>query len=221
MRVYSILVSKNAFPDFFMSIPQSSHAPASVLGPAIARLGIPVFLFSVVFLAATLVLRLLLTPDRFPVRIGDRVVRLSDLEQEQKLLMEQRADLTNRQGFVTESRAPVLHQMRLLAARIPPIGRVLMGAEEARSSFRAGGSDPVSFSQITADGSGATVTLVGDVKNAGDRSMQILASFVDGLRAMPLPVSVSEPEYVQRTHPDGTVSSPFTIHISLTHAALR
>lgn len=204
-----------------MSAPASPSTSTSILLPAVSRLGIPVFLFSIVFLAATLGLRLLLTPDRFPVRIGDHVVRLSALEAEQKALLEQRADLMNQHGVVTESRAPVLHQMRVLATRIPPIGRVMMGIDDVRAGFAAGGIDPISIVQITANGPGGTVTLHGEVKDAGDRSLQILASFVDGLRAMPFPVSVSEPEYVRRTNADGTISSPFVITVSLTHVISR
>lgn len=204
-----------------MNAPPSSPMAPSILLPAISRLGVPVFLFSVVFLVATIGLRVLLTPDRFPVRIGDHVVRLSALEAEQKALLEQHADLMNQHGVVTESRAPVLHQMQVLAARIPPIGRVMMGIDDVRAGFAAGGIDPISIVQITADGSGGTVTLHGEVKDAGDRSIQMLASFVDVLRAMPFPVSVSEPEYVRRTNADGTISSPFVITVSLTHVIPR
>lgn len=201
--------------------PPKASAPlqTGVLLPAIARLGFPLFVFSVMLLGATLGLRLLLTPDRFPVRIGDRVVRLADLEAEQEALLLRKADLLNRHTGITESRAPVLNQLRQLSRQIPPIGRVLPAIEDVRTSFAAGGTDPVSIAQITIDRSQARIVLTGDVKNAGDRSIQMLASFVDGLRAIPL--SVSEPEYVQRQNPDGTTSSPFLITVSLPHAVAR
>lgn len=203
--------------------PPKASAPlqTGVLLPAIARLGLPLFVFSVMLLSATLGLRLLLTPDRFPVRIGDRVVRLADLEAEQEVLLLRKADLLNRHTGITESRAPVLNQLRQLSHQIPPIGRALLAIEDVRTSFAAGGIDPVSIAQITIDGSQAKIVLTGAVKNVGDRSTQMLALFVDGLRAIALPLSVSEPEYVQQQNPDGTTSSPFLITVSLPHAIAR
>ena len=198
----------------------ASAAPAAetrVLLPAIERLGIPVFLFGVIFLLATVALTQILTPDRFPVRIGDKVVRIADLESEQKRLMNQKADLTSRPSTVTESRAPVLHQLAVLRGQVRPVGQTLMNIETVRASFKAGDADPIAIPQMDAEGSGGRLRLGGEVKDVGGRSMQILASFVDGLRAIPTVETVTEPEYSQHKDPAGITVSPFSVTVTLKH----
>ncbi len=201
--------------------PTHSASPApsdGILLPAIERLGLPVFLFGVIFLLATLALTIILTPDRFPVRLGDRVVRLTDLESEQRSLLSQKADLEAAPSPIAESRAPVLHQLKALRSTIAPTGVAMLLVENARRSFTTVLADPIVFSSFSVGGSGSHIRLSGDVTDDGGRSMQILASFVDGLRAIPVVDTVTEPEYSQRKNDEGHTVSPFIITLTLKRA---
>ena len=191
---------------------------ASVLLPALADLGISVLLFGVVFLSATVVLVVLATPDRFPVRIGDRVVRLSDLESEQKALLSRKVDLQSRRSPATETRAPVLHQLSLLRSRVLPVGPTLLKIEDVRRSYASGTTDPISLLETDVSGSGTIIRVTGEVKASTGQSIRTLASFVDALRSLPLVVSVSEPEYAEHPLSNGVVISSFSIILSLAHA---
>ncbi len=195
----------------------SPPASSSVLLPAISRLGVPVFLFGVAFLIATSVLTSLVTPDRFPVRIGDTVVRLIDLEAEQKKLLQEKSALEMTSGLFEESRTPVLHQLGLLRSHIVPVGRLLLQIEESRVSFRSGDHDPIVLASLQISGSGSRILLGGEVRTPGDSSMQTLASFVDILRSLPHVASVREPEYTKHQETDGTTVSPFSITLLLDH----
>ena len=196
----------------------SEARPSHVLLSAIARLGLPLFLFGSAFFLLTIALVLLATPDRFPVHIGDRSVRLSDLESEQKKLLREQVDLESRTGSPLESRAPVLHQVAQLRRRSIPVGSVLLEIDVLRASFISGDIDPISLSKIDVFGSGTTIRLTGEVHAQRGQSVQILASFVDGLRAFALVDSVSEPEYTEQPRADGTGSAPFSFLLSLKHA---
>ena len=190
---------------------------ASVLLPALADLGISVLLFGVVFLSATAALVVLATPDRFPVRIGDRVVRLSDLESEQKALLSRKVDLQSRRSPATETRAPVLHQLSLLRSRVLPVGPMLLKIEDVRRSYASGTTDPISLLETDVSGSGTIIRVTGEVKAPTGQSIRTLASFVDALRALPLVFSVSEPEYAEHPLSEDVVISPFSIMLSLAH----
>lgn len=199
--------------------PQDDIRPMQVLLGVMERLGLPVFLFGFLFLILTTALTFVLTPDRFPVRIGDRVVRLIDLKDEQKKLLSEKANLTAKEIAVPDSRAPVLRQLALLKPRVTSVGTVLLAIDDVRLRFKTDTVDPVSLPQITVNGSGTVITLGGVVKDSGASTMRTLASFVDGLRSIPSVLSVSEPEYTEKKDTDGVSLSPFSIVITLPHAA--
>jgi hypothetical protein len=53
----------------------------------------------------------------------------------------------------------------------------------------------------------------GEVRDPQGRSVQLLGSFVDGLRGIPLIQSVTEPEYRSDPVPSGGTVSPFTLSL--------
>jgi hypothetical protein len=195
--------------------PFSSNS-IGVLLPALERLGLPLCIFGVVFLCATFFLTVLLTPDRFPVRIGERVIRVQDLESEEKFLASKQAKLLMlRAKLSEESRSSMLHDVEKLKADILPWGRALLSIDEVRRSFATAGSDPISLPVVEVRGAEGKILLGGEVRDASGRSIQLLASFVDGLRKDPLFQSVSEPEYQQVLEPNGTSVSSFSITLLL------
>jgi hypothetical protein len=187
---------------------------AAVLLPALSKLGVPVGIFGAAFFVIAVVITLLFSPDRFPVRAGDKTVRLYDLESEERALKSRKAELLEtRQKILGSSEATILRQVEKLRADITPVGTVLLGIETVRASFKAAGNDPISIPQVNFDGT--HLTIGGEVRDSSGRSMQVLASFVDELRALGAVTSVSEPEYKTNTLPDGTTVSPFTITLTL------
>lgn len=199
--------------------PAALNPPTSVAGlrtcvllPAIARMGMSVFVFGAVFLVFMFIVSALVSPDRFPVRINDRTVRLQDLMGEQEKLSDEHAMLLAARAQIGERvQAPVLRQVETLRQGTKPLGAALLGIDEVRVGF----DTAISLPHVTFDVTGGTLRLGGDVRDPQGRSVQLLASFVDGLRAVPLIASVTEPEY--RADPlssGGTVSS-FTLSITL------
>lgn len=190
----------------------------AVLVPALARLGVSVGVFGGAFFLIALVLTMLFSPDRFPVHVGDKTVRLHELEAEEKDLIATKANLmSERQKILADSDAPVLHQVEKLRALTSPIGSALLGVEDVRQRFRTVSSDPISLPGISFDGQVNVLKLSGDVRDAGGRSMQILASFVDELRTLPFFESVSEPEYKAEPLQGGGTLSRFSITLRFAH----
>jgi glycerate-2-kinase len=84
-----------------------------------------------------------------------------------------------------------------------------------RRGFSTSQADPISLPTVQVSGSGGLITVGGEVHDKSGRSMQLLASFVDGLRGIRMFEHVSEPEYRETSGNDGSSSSPFTLTITL------
>lgn len=209
----------------------SSSASASasepeVLLPAVARLGVPVLLFGTVFLLLSFALTFLVSPDRFPVRMGDKVVRLSDLQTEEYSLKTRQAELLDeRAKNLKDADAPVLTQVTKLRSEFDAVGPLLLEVEKTRKSFAVGDNDPIRMPKVEYDAPTHRLTLGGDVTDPSGRSVSILSSFVDALRKLPMlqtdsgRTAVSDPsEYVQSSASGGGTVSPFSIVITLPHA---
>ena len=184
--------------------------------PAFERLALPALIFGLLFFMATFGITMLLTPDRFPVRIGDRVVRLIDLETEQRALLVEKVELETNHDVSLDSRAPVLRQLAMLKPRVTPVGAALLAIDDVRLRFRTPTVDPISLPRVFV-ASGTVIRIGGEVRDMGGSTMRTLASFVDGLRTIPFVLSVSEPEYSERKDADGTTVSPFVITLTLPH----
>lgn len=198
--------------------PAGEVRSSGVLLPAISHLGLPAAVFGGVFLVLTVVLIALTSPDRFPVRIGDKIVRLSTLEAEAQSLHERETAIQReREALKNESSAPVLHDVLRLREDMYPVGRALLAIDGVRRGFATAAADPISLPTVLISGSGGMITLGGEVRDENGRSMQLLASFVDGLRALPMAKTVTEPEYREIGTQDGVSVSPFRITITLLH----
>ncbi len=185
----------------------------------VERLGVSVAIFGAVFLVIALAITMVVSPDRFPVRLGDSIVRLSELQAEEVKLKRMKGDLLEeRQKLLQDSNVPVLHQVEKLRQDILPVGSVMLAIEDVRKSFKVGTSDPIALPDIQFQSDTGKLVLTGLVRERSGQSLQILASFVDGLRRIPLLESVTEPEYIQNTEDEWYVS-PFTITLTLHHAS--
>jgi hypothetical protein len=204
---------KQAAPDTGSSVGEGGDA---ILLPAISKIGLPVAVFGVAFLILTFVLISLTSPDRFPVRIGTNVVRLSELEaQSDALDREEKSIAAERQKLTIESSATTLHEVRRIKATVFPVGPALLAIDSIRRGFSTSQADPISLPSVEVSASGGLITVGGEVHDKSGRSMQLLASFVDGLRGIRMFQHVSEPEYKELPSSDGSSSSPFLLTITL------
>lgn len=184
---------------------------------AMHHLGLPLITFGGCLCLLMIVLMFLFTPDRFPVRIGEQAIALSALTSEQEeLRLEESRLLDERRSIGQSVPTPVLHQVRTLSADFVPVGSVLQAVSTVRQSFVINGQDPVRIDSVQVDASARRMTVAGRMIDAS-RSVEMLASFVDGLRASPLFASVSEPDYSVEHGADGAIFSPFTITLVLAH----
>lgn len=182
-----------------------------VLLPAIAKLGLPMLIFGVVFIILAWVLTMLVSPDRFPVRVGESIVRLADLQSEERRLKSKQAELLDERKEILENTdAPVLRQVEQRRAGTISIGGILQAVNDTRATFKLGASDPIAIPGVYFDLSHRKLTISGTVTDPGNRSIQILASFVDGLRKIPGVAAVSEPEYAAQES-----VAPFSITLTL------
>lgn len=69
------------------------------------------------------------------------------------------------------------------------------------------------FTTLAIDG--AHVTVEGDVRNAGTRSMTVLAAFIDAVVQLPMVKNVERPAFTRETLPDGSMHSPFRFTFDL------
>jgi hypothetical protein len=162
------------------------------------------------------------SPDRFPVRVGDRIVRLSELQEEEKLLRKKQGELLiEREKLLANSDAPVLTQLGKLRAETDSLGPILLEIDAVRRSFIVNDIDPIRIPEVTYDGAARTLTIGGQVIDPAGRSVSILSRFVDALRNIPRLQStekqtVSDPaEYAQRDRAEGGSISDFSIRITL------
>lgn len=208
--------------------PSAEKAPAStgqekLVLCALARLGVPVLIFGVVFFLLSFALTYLVSPDRFPVRVGDRIVRLADLEKEEADLQQKKISLlATREKLLQDSDAPVLTQVAKLRTEGDEVGLLLLDINAVRKTFITGDVDPIRIPHVDYDGEAHVLTLGGDVIDPAGRSVSILSRFVDALREIPSLHStekqtVSDPaEYAQRDLPEGGTISSFALQI-MTH----
>lgn len=191
-----------------------------VLLPAVSKLGVPVAIFGAVFLVLAFTLTVIVSPDRFPVRVGDKIVRVSELQAEETELKRKQGDLVSiREKLLATADAPILRQVQSLRAEFTDPGSVLLEVERVRKSFAVGGNDPISLPRVEFDAERSMILLGGTATDSGNRSIQILAAFVDGLRRIAGIERVAEPEYAETQTPDGGTTAPFAITLTLQHGS--
>lgn len=195
---------------------QSQTGQPGALRQALHRLSVPTLLFGTVVLLASMTLSCVLTPDRFPVQVAGTVLRIGDLAQERRLLLEQQALLIDeRREFRRRDDAPTLGMIRRLRRERPAVGttwqHVLLALAEASAGGTRWSQDGVAYHQ-------GVLQIEGDVRDLGGRSIQALAGIVDILRIVPGVRAVREPTYTTEPDPDGGSRSPATLHLTFDHA---
>ncbi len=174
-------------------------------------LAMPFLLFSTVFLLGCIAMLLILTPGRFPVQAGDKLVQFSDITAERDGLKAEHTDLlseANRVASITPT--PVLNLIHGQGVMTNiHSARAMSAIETAVLNFSSVGTRSVIVEFVHMDAK--SISLSGKVYDNEGRSVQLLASFVDRIRDSKLFTSVSEPEYKQLRDSNGAPYSPFAI----------
>ena len=191
--------------------------PPTSLSAAVERLALPAFIFSAIFLTGVLTLTVLFDPGRYPVRVGNSVVRLRDLATEHAALLTREAELAKEEQSLDElTPTPTLTMLRQLRAERAPSYEAIVAVERARRTFSLASGNPITLAKAALSDD-KTLTITGDVADQAGRTMQLLAAFVDRLRDQKVFVTVSEPEYRDELDGSGMPRSPFVITLTLRH----
>ncbi len=183
---------------------------------ALENLAVPLSVFGGVFLIGMIGLSVLFSPGRFPVRLGERMVRFRDLQTEEQLLIARQQELLKERARVLSlTPAPTLAHIASLRAERPPVLPALVALETARREMMTAGRENIVIHGTFYDASDGRLRVEGDAFDADGGSIRMLALFVDTLRASSSFASVSEPEYREVRDGSGVVSSPFVLTLRL------
>lgn len=73
------------------------------------------------------------------------------------------------------------------------------------------GPNAITLSHLDYDASTSVVSVSGDVRDVGLRSMTVLASYTESLETMPFVQHLIRPAFTREQNADGTFHSPFTL----------
>ncbi len=174
-------------------------------------LRVPFFLFAFTLFIGSVLLLIVLTPSRFPVQTGERMVRFGDVTAERDALRAEQAKLLDEQSRIASlTPTPTLnliHGSRAFAAQ--QVATATAEFSDIAATFDT--ALQIDFLRVHA----SALSVSGMIRSDQGRSIALLASFVDRLRESPFFTSVSEPEYRQTRTQDGHLVAPFAINITL------
>lgn len=190
--------------------PKEPEKMPSQIEQLLGRLGAPACIFSGTLFALVLLLSIIMAPERFPIHLQGNVVQIKELKTEVRRLKTLEASLREQRLHMKSDDASVLSSALATAkASILPVGRIFMEVERTRAMF----GDAIALPHVVWTGNIKTLVIGGVLKDPNGRSIQLLAAFVDGLRAIEGVVSVSEPEYTTSREPSGVSTTPFQLTI--------
>lgn len=185
-------------------------------GTVLQRSSVALFLFSAALCGALTVSRLLLLPRYTQVTFGGATEDASSLRERSSALQ---ASILAQEHERDELILPLQDTFyRLLVSekhRRPDVAMLLRRVENVAAQFTDDGKPQVFFERVAVLGDERSVQLQGTVRNAGPRSMTVLAQFTEALRALPVAASVVSPQFTRTVLPDGSLASPFAISFQL------
>jgi len=194
----------------------NTDSTTSGLGSALRRGSVSLLLFSFVLCGALVCSKVFLLPRYTRVEVDGKFRDVESL----------RAHHVSLQASILESEQerdvlifPVhddLYQSLVKEKHLQPDSvELLKRVQNIADQFTNNGTRRVFLNSLEVHGSDRSVVLNGDVRNAGPRSMTLLAQFVEALRALPVVQELSNPQFKRQVNADGSYKSPFTISIIL------
>lgn len=192
----------------FVPRPAENHALSR-------RLARSILLFTAVFGATLGVSRQFLLPQLMTLRIGETSVLATDVANlEQKLTLTVRTIEQQRDRLVLPGQDELSRVRRAEQQTVFSIE--FLEDEMKLLAHRASGSDgSVVFHKIHYDAQTRRVSVRGDVRDVGPRSMTVLAQFTDFLEHHEGVLAIEPPLFVREHDEQTGFHSPFSIHFTI------
>ncbi len=194
---------------------QTPITPARTINDVIVRSGVPFFLFGLVLSGLLVVSRAELLP-----RLTRINVEGEPLQSDQLADVEQR--INDDIAAAEQRRADLVRPVRDASYdTLKEYKRTLMTPLEVQAFIQKAidQADPplegIVFQHIRVDATTGEVSVHGDVRGVGSRSMTVLAQFVDLLRANPSVHALQTPAFVREDEPGIGFHSPFSFNFVL------
>ena len=188
--------------------PQVSRTLAAVM----ARISMPTLLFAAVFALVMVLSWMFLLPRLTHIPLRGQTVSLDALiPYEQQL----RSDIEQLERKRTSLVVPVqdgVYEALKKHSQCYPLVQDLQRMVEMTALHTAPGAVFVRGLRFASDG---TLTLSGEVRNVGPRSMTVLAQFVKDMGALPEVHATVPPTFRREQLPDGSFRSPFEFSVRL------
>lgn len=139
------------------------------------------------------------------------------------------ADLNDRVDALEEERnhlvlpgqdplSQFLHQLRRSDIALVPL---IMALARSAAQVVPDHPDAVFLESFAYDAEKHTLTLTGDVRRVGPRSMTVLAEFIEALPRIPIVSAVEHQRFTREEDPEGDFHSPFALLLRLRQSPLR
>lgn len=182
----------------------------------VARVAFPLFAFAVVLACALSLSWLLFLPRLAGAQLHGKTLYGSSLTQFY-------ADLRDRISAQEEARnrlvlpgrdslSQFLRRLRRSSASLASLFAAVTRSAEDTAHDRP---DAVFLESFQYDAAGKVLTLTGDVRHVGPRSMTVLAEFVEALRRIPSVEEVEHPRFLREEDEQGEFHSPFSLLLRL------
>jgi hypothetical protein len=192
--------------------PETPQKPAETGHSIFQRLGSGLLLFSVVFCGLLSASWTYVLPRLTRIQLQGQTVELSVVIPYEQQLRAQIAQVESKRNRIV---LPVKDEdfdfVKRKALCYPLLEDMAADVATVAESM---GPDAVVFSSMAFDAAG-TLTLGGDVRNVGPRSMTVLAQYIESLEALPFVAAVIPPPFVREDSPIIGQHSPFELTITL------
>lgn len=182
----------------------------------VARFAFPLFAFAAVLFAALFLSWWLFLPRLAGVPLHGEMMYGSSLVQFYADLRDHVDALEEaRNRLVLPGQDPLSQFLR--QRRRSDVSLVSLSATLTRSAEETVPDHPdaVLLESFQYDVAHHTLTLTGDVRNVGPRSMTVLAEFIEKLRSIPTVEAVEHQRFLREEDPKGMFHSPFTLLLRL------
>lgn len=186
-----------------------------------ARLAFPLFAFAAVLSLALFLSWWFLLPRLAGIPLHGELMYGASLVQFYADLHDRVDALEDvRNQLVLPGQDPLSQFLRQLRRSDVPL--VLLSAALARSAEETvpDRSDVVLLESFQYDATEQILTLTGDVRHVGPRSMTVLAEFIETLRSIPAVSAVEHQRFTREEDLKGELHSPFTVLLRLRQSSL-
>ena len=199
-----------------MTDTQTESKAPQPLESIVRMVSLPLFLFSLVLFGLLLISRLFLLPRFTNIAIAGQVFTPSEAGIYERSL---NAQLVTMEDERRELALPVTDETydALKDVKRDQLQLIAVQSQLEQAAARAGiGTDQLVVIKMSVDAVSGHVRMEGDIRNAGPRSMTLLAGFVEEVESQTQFTDVVRPSFTRVTDPDVGIHSPFILEFSIT-----